>query len=215
MSEAPAEVPPNRGGVADAVVASPDVTYQASFAINCSEATWRKVLDNPWLMGQLWNIYGYAPAYKVGPAGDGLHIEDPTGLVGELWLVRNQPHERRYLASGKISYRAVPFFNSGQAVTIVRSQVAGQQIRGTLQLYIRGDRAISRAVLWAGKPVLQGRVENRVQRNLQDGVRLVEQIASSPDAVLRQLQGPAAETFRAVFLPPKAPPKAPRSTLKR
>jgi hypothetical protein len=220
---AAAAVPPNRASMAETLVASPDLTYQIPFVINCSEATWRKVLDNPWLMGQLWNVYGYAPPYKVGTAGDGLHIDDPTGLVGDLWLVRNGLAERRYFATGRLNFRAVPFFNSGQAVTIVRSQAAGPQIRGTLQLYIRADRAVSRAVVWAGKSLVQTKVEARVRSNVYDGVRLVEQIASAPDAVLRQLQGPAAETFRTVFLPPKPPPrptppkppKGPRSTPKR
>lgn len=222
-AQAGAAAPPNRAGVAESVAASPDLTYQIPFTINCSEAIWRKVLDNPWLMGQLWNVYGYSPAYKVSTAGDGLHIDDPTGLVGDLWLVRNGLDERRYFATGQLNFRAVPFFNSGQAVTIVRSLAAAQQIRGNLQLYIRADRAVGRAVVWAGRSLVQGKVEARVRSNLHDAVRLVEQIASSPDVVLRQLQGPAAETFRAVFVPPKPPPrpappkppKGPRSTPKR
>src|ERR1700694_3594316 len=108
-AEAGAAAPPNRASVAETVVASPDITYQIPFVINCSEATWRKVLDNPWLMGQLWNVYGYSPAYKVSTAGDGLHIDDPTGLVGDLWLVRNGLDERRYFATGRLNFRAVPF----------------------------------------------------------------------------------------------------------
>jgi hypothetical protein len=204
-----AAAPPNRVSVADAVVASPDLRYQTSFVVDCSEATWRKVLDNPWLMGQLWSVYGYAPAYKVRATADGVHVDDPTGLAGEFWLVRKDTHEHRYLGAGRISHRAVPFFNSGHVVTIVRSETVGRQVRATMQVYIRADRAISRAALWAGKPLLLGRVENRVHVNVQDGIRLVEQVASSPETVLRQLQGPAAETFRAEFVPRKVPPAPP------
>jgi len=216
-----AAAPPNRGSLADAVVASADLSYQTSFVINCGEATWRKVLDNPWLMGQLWNVYGYEPAYMVRATEDGLHVDDPTGLSSDLWVIRNEPLERRYFALGRLTYRAVPFFNSGQAVTIVRSQAVGQQIRGTMHVYIRADRAISRTALWAGHRLVQRKVEARIQANLWAGVQLVEQIASSPDTVLKQLRSPAAETFRAVFLPPTAPPpptktpKAPRPVPRR
>lgn len=216
-----AAAPPNRSSLADVVVASADLSHQASFVINCSEATWRKVLDNPWLMGQLWNVYGYAPAYTVRPTEDGLHVDDPTGLASDLWVIKNEPRERRYFALGRLTYRAVPFFNSGQAVTIVRSEAVGKQIRGTMHVYIRADRAISRTALWAGHRLVQRKVEDRIQANLWAGVRLVEQIASSPDTVVQQLRGPAAETFRTVFLPPKAPPpptkapKAPRPAPRR
>jgi len=223
VSSGHAAAPPNRGSVADAVVASADLSYQTSFVINCSEATWRKVLDNPWLMGQLWNAYGYAPPYAVRATDDGLHIDDPTGLASDLWVTKNEPRERRYFAVGRLTFRAVPFFNSGQAVTIVRSEAVGQQIRGTMHVYIRADRAISRTALWAGHRLVQRKVEDRIQANLHAGVRLVEQIASSPDTVLKELRSPAAETFRAVFLPPKPPPpptptkapKAPRPAPRR
>lgn len=204
-----AAAPPNRGALAEAVVAAADLSYQASFAINCGEATWRKVLDNPWLMGQIWNVYSHAPAYAVRTTKDGLHVDDPTGLSSDLWVIKNEIRERRYFALGRLTYRAVPFFNSGQAVTIVRSEAVGQQIRGTMHVYIRADRAVSRTALWAAHRLVLRKVEARVQSNLWAGVQLVEQIASSPDAVLKQLQGPAAETFRTVFLPPKAPPPAP------
>lgn len=73
----------------------------------------------------------------------------------------------------------------------------------------------------AGHRLVQRKVEDRIQANLFAGVRLVEQIASSPDTVLKELRSPAAETFRTVFLPPKAPPpptkapKAPRPVPRR
>jgi hypothetical protein len=204
-----AAAPPSRASLAEAVVASADISYRTSFAIDCGEATWRKVLDNPWLMGQLWNAYGHEPAYAVRATGDGLHVDDPTGLASDLWVIKDEPRERRYFAVGTLTFRTVPFFNSGQAVTIVRTEAVGRQIRGTMHVYIRADRAISRAALWAGKRLVQWKVEARIQSNLYHGVRLVEQIASAPDAVLQRLRSPAAETFRTVFLPPKPPPPTP------
>ena len=209
-----ATAPATREKAAATVVASPDLRYTAAFVVSCSETTWIKVLDNPWLMGQLWAAYGHSPAYRIRVAGDALHVDDPTGLTGTVVIARTAPDQRRYFAAGTLNHRAVPFFNAGQAVGILRSESTGRQIRGTLEVYVRADRAISRAALWVGRPLLQPRVENRIRLNLIDAVQIVDEIASSPESVLGRLQGPAAETFRTVFLPPKpkpaTPPKAPK-----
>ena len=54
----------DRAAQAQEIIENADVTYTTSFSWQCSKRTWNRVVEHPLLVGQLWEAYGYAPAYR-------------------------------------------------------------------------------------------------------------------------------------------------------
>lgn len=183
-----------------ALAERPDVSYSASFTWRCSPETWERILDQPLLMGQLWEAYRFLPAYRFSVRGDTLHVVDPTGLVGDVLLLNRSPGVRTWLVLGKLDHWAVPVLNEGKALFVLTSRPAPEGIAAELQVKVKAGSALGHLVLRLARPLLARHVENRLDRNLRDGRRLVETVESTPDSALRLLRGEDARRFREVFL---------------
>jgi hypothetical protein len=129
--------------LAGEVIQDPDLSYTASFAMECSAVTWNRLVDDPVLAGQLWSAYGYAPAYRVTMRADTIHVEDPTGLVGDAVRIGQEAGDRTYLVYGKLNHWADPFFNEGLAVMAVHSRSVDGRVNGTVEVSLRS---------WMAKP---------------------------------------------------------------
>lgn len=184
---------------AQAVVADPDYVYSTAFTWACPPDLWEKVLDEPLLMGRLWEAYGYAPAYRFSARGEVIHVDDPTGLQGDAVLVSRGPGSRTYLVQGKVDHWAVPFFNEGLAVFVLSSRPAGDQVVVDLKVHVSAGSTVGSLVLAVGRPLLARHIDNRVTLNLQDGRRIVETLAARPQEAAGLLGGEDGARFRAKF----------------
>lgn len=191
---------------AEKVIGDADLTSRGVFAVTCTPATWAKIVDHPVLIGRLWELGRYSPAYKFSQRGEVMHVDDPIGLAGDFVLVDKRGDERRYWGRGKVTLRALPFLNTGQLVAVLRSRPDGPRIVGSLDVFIRGDSSVARGALWTGRLLVQPRVDNRVRANLIDIAHLVDALVNQPEAGLKLLRGSEADQFRALFLPPKPAP---------
>jgi hypothetical protein len=184
---------------ARSVVADPDLVYHARFNWRCPAPVWERVLDEPLLMGRLWEASGYGPAYRFSQRGNVLHVDDPTGMQGDAVLVSRAPGSCTYLVAGKVDHWAVPFFNEGLAVFVVTSRGDATQISGELNVYVSAASMAASAVLALGQSLLEGHIDNRVRLNLADGGALVAKVASHPEQAAALLSPEDAARFRARF----------------
>ena len=182
------------------IIDKADITYRASFTWDCTASVWERILDRPLLMAALWTAYGFAPAYQVSARGDTLHVDDPTGLTGDALLFRRRWGERAYLIHGKLDHWAVPFFNKGTAVIVLKSRPEGDRITGDLRVYMRAGSTLGNLVLKVAKKLLYNHVDNRVTLNLQDTRKIVEAIDADPAQVAALLRGTQAKQFRRTFM---------------
>lgn len=182
------------------IIDEADITYKTTFIWDCKATIWEQILDRPLLMGALWTAYGFAPAYQVSARGDTLHVDDPTGLVGDALLFRRRWGERAYLIHGKLDHWAVPFFNQGTAVIVLKSRPEGDQIVGDIRVYVRANSTLGNIVLKVGRKLLYDHVDNRVTLNLQDARRIVETIDADPTQIAARLRGLEAKQFRSAFM---------------
>jgi hypothetical protein len=77
------------------IIGNPTVIYQKAFGVDTTPEIWNRVLDNLYLMGRLWGIYRFQPAYRVTRTDSGLHVVDPTGIIGDVrsyttWRIRRK-----------------------------------------------------------------------------------------------------------------------------
>lgn len=182
-----------------AVVEDADVVYTTAFAVPCSEGVWEELVERPVLLGALWSAYGYAPAYRVEMRGDTVHVEDPTGLVGDVVGIQASDGERTYLVEGQINHWAVPFFNQGTAVFLLKTQARAGEVAGTLEVHVRAESAIGSLVVKLGRPLLMRHVANRIDLNLQDVRQILAAVAEDQDRVAGLLDPVAAEQLRAAL----------------
>ena len=94
---APANASVSEGAAETAaeIIGDADVVYRTSFVMPCSEGTWKRLVDNPALLCRLWNAYGFAPTYQVEMRHDTVHVEDSTGLVGDVIAIELEPGRRQ------------------------------------------------------------------------------------------------------------------------
>ena len=178
------------------IIGDADVVYKTSFVMPCSEGTWERLLDRPALWCRLWNAYGFAPTYQVEMRHDTAHVEDSTGLVGDVVVAELEPGRRQYLIDGELDHWAVPFFNEGTAVLTVDIHVKGDGVTGTATIHLRANSGLGRLVLRAARPLLTKRVANRLDLNLQDAAKIFAAVEEDPEEVADLLGGRAGEELR-------------------
>ena len=178
---------PTAADRATAVVDAAHFTYETSFRLPCSQSTWQALVGDPVLFADLWNAYGYGPAYQVSIRGAQIHVADPTGLVGDMSPVLTEPNRRQYFVRGRLDHWAVPFLNEGLAVFILDTRPEGAFIVGQVSVHIQAASAFGGLVLQLGRPVLAEHVENRIRLNLRDAGQLLEAIETRPQAVRRKV----------------------------
>lgn len=181
------------------VMANEDLNYTTTWSVPCGQRTWDQLLAAPLLMGKLWEVYGYGPAYRTSALGDTLLVADPTGLEGKAVKVRQSEGELVYLIYGKLDHWAVPFFNRGLAVIALKSQASGAQMDCQVEVHIRAESVLSSLVLQAGSSLVMEHVQNRVTLNLADAAHIFADVQDNPDAVRAKLDGEARQWFESTI----------------
>jgi hypothetical protein len=204
LASVPRTAAANAADEAQEIMADADLVHTATFSYASTAATWERILDEPLLMGALWQAYGFAPAYRVSGTNEVIHVQDPTGLVGDAVPCGTTPGRRQWLARGRLDHWAVPFFNDGEAVFVLETRSAGPRIEGTLTVHVRAASVVGRLVLRAGRSLLARHVASRVRLNLADAGRIVEAVDADPGAVAARLTSPWSARFLEVFVPDRA-----------
>ncbi|MBT5875281.1 MAG: hypothetical protein HOH43_17815 [Candidatus Latescibacteria bacterium] len=168
--------------LATIVVDEADLTYRTTFDLPCSLSTWQALVEDPVLFADLWNAYGFGPAYQVSLHGEKIRVFDPTGLVGDVSMLRADPGHRRYLVRGRLDHWAVPFLNDGLAVFELETRSTETGMAGGLVVHIQAGNSDTLVLLErvAGfvvdhlRPALLSHMANRIELNLRDaGLMLV------------------------------------------
>jgi hypothetical protein len=181
------------------VINNPTVTYKKNFGVDVPLETWNKILDNLYLMGQLWEINKFQPSYKVTKVDSGLHIDDPTGIVGDIWQVGQSENARTFHGVGKFDHWAVPSFFTANGVFFFEYRMDQKRLLGEMKISLRGNNSVSRLVMKIFSGVLINHVDNRFKNNLEDMKKIIKDIVNDPDKVRKILTGRLLDDFNEVF----------------
>ena len=176
------------------------VAYQVDFVIEAPIVVWNKMLDHLLLLGKLWNVYNFQPAYKIVAAQKGIRVIDPSGINGEMVLINASATNRTFHCRGSIDHWAVPSFISAEGVFVFRyEEEDGQRIRGKFEVFLRGDNKIADFLLGLAAGKLKERLHSRFTLNLEDLKKIVFDLLHHPDQIRNRLTGAALEEFNALF----------------
>lgn len=176
------------------------IIYQTDFLIDSSLDIWNKVLDHPLLMGKLWNLYNFQPAYEVTKAKEGVQIVDPSGIRGEIALTDSSANSRTFYGRGAIDHWAVPSFISAEGVFQFRYQGEGQRIKGKFEVYLRGDNNVSDFLMKLFSGTLKSYLHSRFTNNLEDVKKIIFDLLHHPDRIRKRLGGESLSDFKSLFI---------------
>jgi len=181
------------------VINNPTVTYKKAFSVNATLEIWNRVLDNPCLMGRLWEIYKFQPPYKVTKTDTGIHVSDPSGITGDIRKVGHFDHSRTFYGAGRFDHWAVPSFFTANGVVIFEYNTDRNGLSGEVNIVMRGDNGISRFVMKIFSGILTRRINNRIENNLKDMKKIIQDIVNDPQKVRGALAGQLLSDFDTVF----------------
>jgi hypothetical protein len=176
------------------------VVYQTDFVVDAPIVVWNKILDHPLLMGKLWNLYNFQPAYEVGATEKGIRVVDSLGLNGELVIIDASVTSRTFHCRGSIDHWVVPSFIRAEGLFVFRyEEEEGQRVRGKFEVFLRGDNEIADFLLGLAAGKLKKRLHSRFTLNLEDIKKIVFNLLHQPDQIRSRLTGAALKEFNTVF----------------
>jgi hypothetical protein len=193
------------GGAGSSDTVNPDIprfihgafiTYETSFATPVSPARWSRLFDNLFLMGKLWEAYGFSPRYRISSAGGVYHVVDPTGIEGTLRTLESGATGRIMLANGRMRNWYIPVALSGRVLFVFRYD--GAPGSGVMRVTVYGegsDNPLEQAALKALAPVLRMYIGRRITRNIGDLNRMLADMDSDPVRVRGMLGGADLASF--------------------
>jgi hypothetical protein len=181
------------------IMTAPTVTHTQSFHIDASVKIWDAVLGNPYLLGQLWGVYEFEPRYMVTRTDTGVHVSDPSGIIGDIRKIGRSDSGKTFFATGACDHWAIPsFFTASGVVTFTYSEV-GDGLAVASTIFMRGDNGISRFVMRLFSGILTRRIANRVGSTLKNAQEIISDISDNPHTVRTKLTGQVLRDFDRVF----------------
>jgi hypothetical protein len=189
------------------LMTSPDVSISGTFDIPTRLDIFEGLLRSPILLARLWEAYQFSPAYKARLQGEAIHIDDPTGISGEIFLVEQTARRRVYVGSGALNHKLVPAFQ-GKIAIVLSTVPKGSAESAHVDVYVRADSRVLGFLAWTLFPLLKARVEFRINANANDIGTILKDLTGEPQKVLALLK-PEDKTALLKIMPiPATPPAA-------
>ena len=187
------------------VLGSPDVSLTERFDVAAPPRVCETMYNELLLLGQLWDAYQFAPPYKVSINGKAIHVVDPTGIEGDLYLVDKSFNRRVYYGAGKLNHKLVPHF-TGKIAVVLTTEVKGKGTTTQVDVRVRVDNRLMGFLSSAAFPLVKKHAEKRVISNTTDLSVILKDIEEKPVDVAKRLKKQEdAEKFARLF--PGAPPE--------
>jgi len=176
------------------------VAYQIDFVVDAPVVVWNKLLDHLVLMGKLWNLYNFQPAYEIVATEKGVSVIDPSGINGEMVLIDASVTSRTFHCRGFVDHWAVPSFIRAEGIFVFRYlEEDGQRIRGTFEVFLKGDNEVADFLLGLAAGKLKKRLHNRFTLNMEDMKKIVFNLLHHPDQIRNRLTGASLKEFNTLF----------------
>jgi hypothetical protein len=181
------------------IIGSPTVSYQKAFVVDATPEMWNRVLDHLYLIGRLWEIYRFQPAYQVTRTGSGIHVVDPSGIIGDVQQVGQSDLSRCFYGRGEFNHWAAPSFFTADGVILFECTAERNRLLGVAKIFMLGNNWVSKAAMKLFPGTLIRHIDNRFINNLEDLKKIIRDIADEPDKVRNGLAGPLRDDFNKAF----------------
>ncbi len=185
-------------GESQLLQSKPDISLADDFEFTARPAIVDALLQSPMIVARLWEARGFTPKYRVSLQGDGIHVVDPTGIEGDLYLAEQTGNRRVWVGFGSLNHRLVPSFK-GRMALVLTTQPRGSGVSAHLAVYVRAD---SRALGFLAStffPLVRARIQHRVAANAADVGAILAEVSADPQKAAARLgHDDAAALLRAI-----------------
>jgi hypothetical protein len=183
------------------VMGSPDVALGGSYEFPIRPAAFENILRDPIILLRLWEVYRFSPRYKARPVdGDGIHLDDPTGISGDIFLAGRTGNSRIYVATGAINHRFVPPFR-GKLALVVSADPSENAVRTRLDVYMRMDNRFVGFLARPFIPLIKTIIRNRMDSNVNDMESILADLSSRPEETAIRLKKEDAAVLLSMLSP--------------
>lgn len=186
-------------GEAQLLQSKPDISLAGDFEFNARPVIVDALLTSPMIVARLWEAHGFTPRYRARLQGDGIHVVDPTGIEGDLYLAEQTGNRRVWVGFGSLNHSLVPSFKGRMALVLITTP-KGSGVSAHVALYIRTD---SRALGFLAStlfPLVKARVQHRVTANAADVGTILAEVSADPQKAAAHLShDDAAALLRATM----------------
>jgi len=164
----------------------PDVALTANYEINARPAVVEAMLQSPILVARLWETHDFTPRYKVRMRGNAIHVDDPTGIQGDLYPVEQAGNRRVWVGIGNLNHKLVPSFK-GKMALVLSTSPKGSGIAARVDLFIRTDSRTLGLLASALFPLVKSRVQHRMTANAADLGTILAEVSAEPQKAAGRL----------------------------
>lgn len=192
---------------AQLLMKSPDVAISKTFETETRSEVIDSLLGSPMSFARLWEAYGFTPLYKMKMNGTAIHVDDPTGITGDLNQVEHVGSKTVFVGTGNLNHAYVPAFRGKMALVLTTTpKPTGVSTR--VDVYIRTESRILGLVTWTLFPLVRSRAEHRVVANAADIGTILKDLAKEPQKTAGRLtKQDATALLKVMPAQPAAPAK--------
>jgi len=166
---------------------SPDAFISGTYDFPARAPLIDSLLRAPLLVARLWEAYDFTPRYKVSMQGDAIHVDDPTGIQGNLYLVEQAPNRRVYYGTGALNHELVPAFR-GRMALVLTMNPKGSGMSGRIDIYIRTESRFLGFFARTLFPLVRAHAEHRMNANVHDICTILNDVSTAPQQTAARLK---------------------------
>ncbi len=182
----------------------PDMSVAGDFQFNARPAVVDRLVENPIILARLWEAHGFTPRYKVRLQGNGIHVDDPTGIQGDVYAVERTGNRRVWVAVGSLNHTLIPSFK-GRMALVVTTKPKGSGVALHVAVYIRTDSRALGLLASTLFPLVRARVEHRMMANAADIGTILAEVSADPQRAAAHLGNEDAAALRQVVTRSRGP----------
>lgn len=162
------------------LMSSPDVRLTAIYELPTRPDVLENILREPIFLMRLWEAYRFSPRYRARLVNDdGIHVDDPTGISGDIFLAERLGSRRVYVACGALNHRLVPPFR-GKLAVVLASVPGESAVNAHIDVYLRMDNRIIGFLARSLYPLVRSLMQHRLSSNASDMGTILHDLAEAP-----------------------------------
>jgi hypothetical protein len=166
---------------------SPDAGVSGNYVLPCSAFLVEALMQSPLVAAHLWEAYGFGPHYRISMRGNAIHVDDPTGIQGDVCLAERSPNRRVYYCTGSLNHAFVPAFR-GKMALVITTIPKPSGVSARVDVYIRADSRILGVLTRTFSALVRSKAEHRITFNVQDFSTILHDLSAAPQQTAARLK---------------------------
>jgi hypothetical protein len=193
---------------AQLVIKSPDASISGTFDLPVTPALLDGLLRSPMLLAHIWEAYDFTPRYRARLQGNAIHVDDPTGIAGDIYPMEQSLTRHVFYGTGALNHKLVPAFR-GRMALVFSMTPKGSGVSTRIDVHIRAESRFLGFFASTLFPLVKTRAVKRMNANMADITTILNDITRTPRQTAARLKKEDADALLKLLpAPPEVKPPA-------